>query len=445
MKNTMTIPRRDFLGSVAATGTGLLLGAATDALAQAVAAPKPVELALIGFGSQGRNLADAAAQIPGVHIRALCDIWPYRLQYGANRLKDYRQKVNVYADYREMLDKEQGLDAVVIATPDFVHAEQTNACLAAGRHVYCETLMADSIDAARSMVHAAKKASRLLQIGYQRRSHPAYRHVVEKLLPGGELLERIVQAQTRWALGVGEPKGWPKPQTLPEAILKKFGYVDMPQFRNWPSYAKYGVGFAAGLMAHQLDVVNWFLGGAADSVLAAGGVDFYKSQETFDNLSLICQFKTPAGTVRACCQTLTDSRLDGIAYFEQFCGTSGSIRVSENPAWTAVYRDPGAEEWEEWVRKNLLVKTRQEAVRPPTSGDQVVHETGQVELYALPPLLTQPPVQLHLQNFIEAIRGKAELTCPAETAFRTEVLVFKAVEAVKARRALDLTAEEFVA
>ena len=147
-----TIPRRDFLGTVAATGTGLLLGAAGEAMAQAAPAAKPVALALIGFGSQGRNLADSAAQIPGVQIRALCDIWPYRLQYGANRLKDYQQKVNVYADYRELLDKEKGLDAAIIATPDFVHAEQANACLAAGLHVYCETMMADSLDAARSMI-----------------------------------------------------------------------------------------------------------------------------------------------------------------------------------------------------------------------------------------------------------------------------------------------------
>jgi predicted dehydrogenase len=438
-----TIPRRDFLGAVAATGTGLLLGAATEALAQSTPAPKPLEVAIIGFGSQGRNLADSAARIPGVHFRALCDIWPYRLQYGANRLKDYGQKVNLYADYREMLDKEKGLDAVVIATPDFVHAEQANACLAAGLHVYCETLMADSIEAARSMVRAAKTASRLLQIGYQRRSHPVYRHVVEKLLASGELLERIVQVQTRWALGVTEPKGWPKPQALPEALLAKYGYAQMRQFRNWPSYTKYGVGLAAGLMAHQLDVVNWFLGGVPTSVLAAGGVDFYKMQETFDNLSLICQYKTPAGTVRACGQTLTDSRLDGTSHFEQFCGTSGTIRVSENPVWTAVYRDPSADEWEEWVQKNLLVKTRHEPVRPPTSGDQVVQETGQVELYALPTLLTQLPLYFHLENFFSAIRGKAELNCPAETAFRNEVLVFKAVEAVKARRAVDLSAEDF--
>ena len=438
-----TIPRRDFLGTMAVTGTGLLLGATTEALAQAAPAPKPVELALIGFGSQGRNLADCAAGIAGVHFRALCDIWPYRLQYGANRFKDYGQKVNVYGDYREMLDKEKGLDAVVIATPDFVHAEQTNACLAAGLHVYCETIMANSTDAARSMIRAAKKAARLLQIGYQRRSHPGYRHVVEKLLPGGELIERIVQVQTRCALGVSEPKGWPTPQALPEALLRKYGYAQMQQFRNWTSYSKYGVGLAAGLMAHQIDVVNWFLDGVPDSVLAAGGVDFYKSQETFDNLSLICQYKTPAGTVRACGQTLTDSRLDGIANFEQFCGTSGTIRVSENPAWTAVYRDPSADEWEEWVQKKLVVKTRREPVRPPTSGDQVVHETGQVELYALPPFLTRLPLQLHLENFFAAIRGEAELNCPAETAFRTEVLVSKAVEAVKARRTVDLTAEDF--
>ena len=77
-----TIPRRDFLGTVAATGTGLLLGAAAEAMAQAAPAVKPVELALIGFGSQGRNLADSAARIPGVHFRASATSGPIARSMG---------------------------------------------------------------------------------------------------------------------------------------------------------------------------------------------------------------------------------------------------------------------------------------------------------------------------------------------------------------------------
>ena len=157
-RDTMTtIPRRDFLGTVADDGHRALAGPPARRWRRPPPRPSRWNWPSSVSARRAATWPTAAAQIPGVRFRALCDIWPYRLQYGANRLKDYRQKVNLYADYREMLDKEKGLDAVVIATPDFVHAEQTKACLAAGVHVYCESMMADSIDAARSMIRAAKQ------------------------------------------------------------------------------------------------------------------------------------------------------------------------------------------------------------------------------------------------------------------------------------------------
>ena len=435
--------RRDFLGTTAAVASGLLLEAAAEVKAHATTPSDVINLAVIGVGSQGRNLIDAAMLIRNVRFRAVCDIWAYRRQYGVNRLKSYDQAVNSYADYREMLDKEKGLDAVLIATPDFVHAEQTKACLEAGLHVYCETMMANSVEAARSVIRAAKHSSRLLQLGYQRRSHPCYRHAVDKLVGEAELPEQITQVQTRWVLGMSEASGWPRRHTMPEDLLQKHCYDDMHQFRNWRWFWKYGAGLAAGLLAHQLDVVNWFLDAVPNSVLAAGGVDYYRSRQTFDNLTTICRYETASGTIRACGQVLTDTRADGLGNFEQFCGTEGTIRISENPKWTAVFQDPNAVEWDEWVRDNYLVKTKTEPVKPPTSGEQVVHETGQVEPYALPALLTRPPLELHLENLFDAIRGKAELNCPAEVAFRSEVPVLKTIEAVRARRVLELSPEDF--
>jgi len=439
-----TMKRRDFLGTA---GAGLLLGAAAGAKAgnkaDATTPADTINLAVIGVGSQGRNLIDAAAPIPKILFRAVCDIWPYRQQYAVNRLKSYDQSAQAYTDYREMLDKEKNLDAILIATPDFTHAEQIKTCLGAGLHVYCETMMAHSIEAGRSVVRAAKQTSRLVQVGYQRRSHPCYRHVVDKLLGKAELPDQVTQVQTRWVIGASEAKGWPRRHTLPEDLLRRFGYDNMHEFRNWPWFREFGAGLAAGLMAHQLDVVNWFLAALPNSALAAGGVDFYKSRETPDNLTAVYQYPTAWGTVRACGQVLTSTRADGIGHFEQFCGIEGTIRISENPKWTAIFQDPNSVEWDEWVREGYLVKTRTEPVKPPTSGEQVVRETCQVEPYALPSLLTKPPLQLHLENFFYAIRGKADLHCPAEAAFRSEVPILKAIEAVETRRAIDLSPEDF--
>ncbi|MBM4047077.1 MAG: twin-arginine translocation signal domain-containing protein, partial [Planctomycetes bacterium] len=167
------VTRRDFLRSAAATGAGLVLTRA--ALAQE-AAPKPADLnvAVIGTGSQGRILMDACLKIPGIRFKAVCDIWPYSQKYASGILKAYNQEANVYEDYRDMLAKEKDLQAVVIATPDFVHAEQTIACLKAGIHVYCEKEMSNDLAQAKQMVLTARQAGKQLQIGHQRRSNPRY-------------------------------------------------------------------------------------------------------------------------------------------------------------------------------------------------------------------------------------------------------------------------------
>ena len=68
-----------------------------------------------------------------------------------------------------MLDKEKELDAVLIATPDFWHERHAIDCLKAGKHVYCEKEMSNTLEGARSMVAAARETGKLLQIGHQRR------------------------------------------------------------------------------------------------------------------------------------------------------------------------------------------------------------------------------------------------------------------------------------
>ncbi len=158
-----------------------------------------INVALLGAGAQGQVLLDAMLRIPGLRFRAVCDIWKeYNQKRAVNTLRKYKFEVNGYEDYREMLDKEKDLDAVVIATPDFWHAPHTVDCLKAGKHVYCEKEMSNTLDGARSMVLAARETGKLLQIGHQRRSHPRYLHCYEKLLQEAKLLGRIVTVNGQW-------------------------------------------------------------------------------------------------------------------------------------------------------------------------------------------------------------------------------------------------------
>jgi len=137
---------------------------------QAPADLQVINVALLGAGAQGQVLTDSMLRITGLRFRAVCDIWTeYNQKRVVNSLKRFKHEPNAYEDYREMLDKEKELDAVIIATPDFWHAQHTIDCLKAGKHVYCEKEMSTTLEGARSMVAAQRETNKLLQIGHQRR------------------------------------------------------------------------------------------------------------------------------------------------------------------------------------------------------------------------------------------------------------------------------------
>ncbi|MGA2173243.1 MAG: Gfo/Idh/MocA family oxidoreductase [Sedimentisphaerales bacterium] len=202
--------RREFIRSTAAVGAGLIFSPMVVAQTETGTKPDDINVAIIGVGDQGRALLESAVKIPGLRFKALCDIWvAYNQQNQARFLKAYKHEPNVYVDYKEMLDKEKDLQAVIIATPDFWHAEQTVACLKAGLHVYCEKEMSNKLEGAKQMVLAARETGKLLQIGHQRRSNPRYIYCYEKLLKDAAILGRITTVNGQWNRSVQPPKGYP--------------------------------------------------------------------------------------------------------------------------------------------------------------------------------------------------------------------------------------------
>jgi len=197
-KTVKEIDRRSFLHSTAAIGAGLAFSPMV--LGQAGGGkPDDINVALLGAGAQGQVLMSACRNIPGIRFKAVCDIWTaYNQKRVSRTLKAYRHVHNTYVDYKEMLDKEKDLDAVIVATPDFWHSEHAVACLEAGLNVYCEKEMSNTLDGAKKMVEAAKKSGKLLQIGHQRRSNPRYRHTYDKLITGAKLLGKITTINGQW-------------------------------------------------------------------------------------------------------------------------------------------------------------------------------------------------------------------------------------------------------
>src|SRR5690242_11550700 len=202
--------RREFLGTTAAAGAGLWLASNAKIMAQAAGANSQISVALIGFGPEGRVLLESLLLIKDIKLVAIVDIWPYARKYGQRYLKAMGHEVNAYENYEDLLAHEKDLQAVVVATPDFWHAPITNACLNAGLDVYCEKMMSNTIEGARSMVETMRKTGKLLQIGHQRRSNPRYMFALNRLVHDAKICGRLTAAQAQWNRAVTEDFGWPK-------------------------------------------------------------------------------------------------------------------------------------------------------------------------------------------------------------------------------------------
>jgi predicted dehydrogenase len=466
------INRRNFLHSAAAAGAGLAFLQGVAGRSASGKEPDDINVALLGAGHQGFVLMNSCRRIPGIRFKAVCDVWPsYYPRLASRMIEGYGHEHNTYADYREMLDNETDLDAVIIATPDFWHAPHTVACLKAGLHVYCETGMANTVEGAKKMVEAAKRTGKLLQIGCQRRSSSLYLHCYEKLLHGHKIFGRMVAASAQWNRMEMAPLGWPERSTLDQATLERYGYESMSQFRNWRWYRGLGGGPVVDYGSHQIDVFNWFLGGAPSAVMASGHTCHLhkENRQWYDTVMVVYEYETDEGPVSASYQILSSNRHNG--YFERFMGERGTLEVSENPyralafpqimtltdeSWARCVKERDLVGPDELMNKIDMLTLEQirhslsvgESIRFPPHPKvrnliQGVTWSGSRHVLTVPVEFRMTSHHLHLKNFFDAVRGRAELNCPAEVGYQTTVSVLKINEAVEAGRKLTFKPEEF--
>ncbi len=447
------LTRRDFLTSSAAVGAGMMLSPRAFAANERPQNRDAIHLGLIGAGAEGQVLMDAVIKISKdspVHFKAVCDIWGYHRDLVERRFRAYRalghqnEKGHAYVDYREMLDKETDLDAVIVATPDFWHHAHAIAALKKGLHVYCEKEMSNSLEHARQMVETARETGKLLQIGHQRRSNPKYRFCYDQVIKKADLLGRITTVDGQWnrSRSACEDLGWPDGTELDEATLKQYGFRDMKQFRNWRWYKGLGGGPIVDLGSHQIDIYSWFLETQPCAVVANGGTDYWTGHEWYDTVMCVFEYPTRAGMVRAKYQTLTTNSNGG--YFEQFMGDRATLDISESGR-AAVFRESWVPEQDWYPYENQHLIKREEGLAQLQEAKSVldVRSSPKPPKYNLLVEMDKPFHQPHLENFFAAIRGEETLNCPGEIGYETAVAVLKVNEAVEAQKRLEFKPEDF--
>ncbi|MCF7818189.1 MAG: Gfo/Idh/MocA family oxidoreductase [Kiritimatiellales bacterium] len=444
----MELNRKQFIQSTVAAGTMLAMlkaRAVENAELAAIKNPDQLNIALIGAGAQGRILTESCLRIPGIRFKAICDIWEYSQRYSSRYLMKYGHEVNVYEDYRELLANEKDLDAVIVASPDWMHAEHANACMNAGLHVYSEKEMSNSLEKAATMVQTAAATGKLLQIGHQRRSNPRYIHAIEKLIHEVNLLGRVTHATAQWNRARTEDLGWPKNSEIDAATLDKYGYNSMTEFRNWRWYKKYGGGPIVDLGSHQIDLFEWVWGVNPHSVIASGGIDYYPNHEWYDNVMCIYEYQTPEGMARAFYETLTTTSHRGFS--EAFRGVNGTIEIAEVPQrGNSVLREAHAPDWQPYADQGLI-KSVAAPIRKSTTKNVAVdvRVTAEAGAWPLPVEMAKPAHQPHLENFFNAIRYGTPLNCPGEKGYETAVAVLAVNRAVATKQRIEFNPSEFIA
>jgi predicted dehydrogenase len=256
--------RRRFLQETAtlAAGVSLTWPLVSPVAARQVAANEKLAIGIIGAGGRGW---DNLQGVKSERIVALADVDDER---AAEAFKAFPNAVR-YRDFREMLDKEKSLDAVVVSTPDHTHAVAAIAAMRRGLHVYCEKPLARSIYEARRMAEVARETGVVTQMGQQGHAMEGSRRAVEVVRSGaiGDVRELHVWTDRPagwWPQGEERPKESPPvPKTLDwdawlgPAPFRPYNPVYVPF--QWRGRWDFGTGAIGDMGVHDLDTAFWAL------------------------------------------------------------------------------------------------------------------------------------------------------------------------------------------
>lgn len=388
----MSTSRREFLNNstklAAAAGLGGLAYTPLQARHSQNAADK-ITIALIGARGMGFGDLQNALKIPGIECVALCDIDDEVLKRRAADVEKIQGKApKLYKDYRQVMD-DKSIDAVIIGTPDHWHCLPFVAACEAGKDIYVEKPLANSIAECDLMVAATRKYKRVVQVGQQQRSGDHWTKARDFIKAGNIGQLRKVNVWGNFSYGIGQsvvpdsavPAGvdferWLGP--APERTFNKSRFHG-----SWRMFWDYGGGLLTDWGVHLLDMALWVkdIKTMPVSVTASGGNFAFPdhAHETFDTMNV--NFQLPDYIVNWQNVAGIESGPYGKSYGLAYVGNDATLVI-----------DRGG--WE---------------VFPELNGDKTA--------YRVPVVPRQPGRDYHLdhmQNFVDCIKSRAETNCPIE-------------------------------
>lgn len=391
--------RRDFIYRSTLAGTALV--AAPNVFAFKGSPGEKVVVGIMGTNGRGEYLATLYSSLTDVEVGYICDVDQTVLERTIAKIKSLTGKApKGFKDVRKLLE-EKDLDALVVAAPDHWHAPASLLAAKAGKHVYVEKPCCHSPEEGDILVKAATKYNKLIQMGNQRRSWPGVQQAISELKSNA--IGHVYYAKG-WYTNARKPIGVGKQVSAPSHIdyelwqgpAPRRPYKDNVIHYNWHWFWNWGTGEACNNGTHEMDVMRWGLGvGMPKRITSGGGRLAYKDDwETPDTQTITYDFDNNTS----------------ITWEGKSCNSFDEVKSGRG---TIFYGDkgtmviPGGDDYKIYDLGNKLVK-------------EVKSPLGQIE--ASTQGMGDKLDITHLQNFVDAIRGKGQLNSPIAEAYISTML-----------------------
>ena len=362
-KDWLGYNRRDFLrsGSVATAmammGGVPLTSRADDAPAEETKSNLvKIKVGVIGLGGWGREILNALQADPvasRVEVAAICDNYPASLKRAGSAAPGAAQT----PDYKTILANKE-IPAVIVATATHQHKDIVIDALKAGKHVYCEAPLANTIEDAKAIAVAARDAKELVfQAGLHLRSDPE-RHFLLPFIRSGAL-GKVLMARSQWNKKISWRTASPNPERE-KAI-------------NWRLDKSISLGLIGELAIHQVDQAGLFLMGRPKSVSGHGSIAFWNDGRDVPD-TVLAAYEFPGGVTLSCTCTLANS-FD--AAYDIFYGSDAAVMLRDAKAWMFKEVDSPLLGWEVYAKKDIFYKETGIALVANASKSVIVEKTGE--------------------------------------------------------------------
>ncbi|MGD0295269.1 MAG: Gfo/Idh/MocA family oxidoreductase [Terracidiphilus sp.] len=295
--------RRDFLKVSGAAVAASAVSWNARSYAAILGANDRVNVGVVGCGDRMKqSLIPAFLQHSkelNFQFTAISDLWSRRREEGIAYIQKLSGNTVEAARNNDELYARKDVDAVLVATADFQHALHGIEAVNAGRDAYVEKPTADTMDDARQFLAAVKKTGKIVQVGTQRRSTPAYMKAAEYIKSGK--FGDIVMVEMTW--NVNQPGRWRRPDVVSllkeqDTDWKRFLFnrpyepFDARKYLEFRLFWPYSSGIPDQWLVHQIDTVHWFTGlPHPRSVVANGGIYLWKDGRTnWDTMTAVFDY-----------------------------------------------------------------------------------------------------------------------------------------------------------